>query len=148
MQHANPTPSRWISLAARLYARLGDTRLAPLGVASGHIPVIACLKHGPLTQAELARMARVEQSSMAQMLTRMERDGLIERTVDPRDRRSRKISLSAETRARIEPAREILGQINEEALAGFSAEEVETLMGLLGRLVQNLDRIGQESPLL
>src|ERR1700761_6180344 len=89
------TPGHLISLAARGFARLSEARLKPLGFGVGHLPVLIALQRGQApTQRELARFAKVEQPPMAQMLARMERDGLIRRTPDPDDRRSSRIALT------------------------------------------------------
>src|ERR1700760_3153851 len=90
------TPGHLISLAARSFARLSEARLKPLGFGLGHLPVLVALQDGQVgTQRDLARFARIEQPPMAQMLARMERDGLIRRTPDPRDGRSSRITLTA-----------------------------------------------------
>ena len=83
------TPGHLISLAARGFARLSEARLKPLGFGVGYLPVLVALKNGRAeTQRHLARFAKIEQPSMAQMLVRMERDGLIRRAPDPADGRS------------------------------------------------------------
>src|SRR5215813_8861944 len=90
-----PNPLRIVGHAYRTFARIVDAQLRDLGLAMSQLPVLIVLKQGkPLPQAELARIARVEQSSMAQLLNRMERDDLIERVTDPADKRSRLISLT------------------------------------------------------
>ena len=80
------TPGHLISLAARGFARLSEARLKPLGFGVGHLPVLVALQDGRAsTQRDLARFAKIEQPPMAQMLARMERDGLIRRAPDPAD---------------------------------------------------------------
>src|SRR3546814_11537389 len=78
------TPGHLISLAARGFARLSEARLKPLGFGVGHLPVLVALQDGRAsTHRDLARLARIEQPPMAQMLARMERDGLTRRAPDP-----------------------------------------------------------------
>jgi DNA-binding MarR family transcriptional regulator len=136
------TPGHLISLAARGFARLSETRLKPLGFGVGQLPVLVALQDGKAsTQRDLARFARVEQPPMAQMLARMERDGLIERTRDPADGRSSRIVLAKAARDGMPEAIAALFQGNEEALAGFTDAEAGQLVGLLKRLIDNLDQI-------
>jgi len=136
------TPGHLISLAARGFARLSETRLKPLGFGVGQLPVLVALQDGKAsTQRDLARFARVEQPPMAQMLARMERDGLIERTPDPADGRSSRIVLAKAARDGMPEAIAALFQGNEEALAGFTDAEAAQLVGLLKRLIDNLDQI-------
>lgn len=136
------TPGHLISLAARGFARLSEARLKPLGFGVGHIPVLIALQDSRAdTQRDLARFAKVEQPPMAQMLARMERDGLIQRTPDPADGRSSRIALTEPARVRLPNACSVLFDGNREALSGFTDEESEQLTSLLTRLISNLDRI-------
>ncbi len=136
------TPGHLISLAARGFARLSEARLKPLGFGVGHLPVLVALREGRAsTQRDLARFAKIEQPPMAQMLARMERDGLIRRTPDPVDGRSSRIWLTQAAEARLPSAVAALFQGNGEALDGFTGEEAAQLVALLTRLIANLDRI-------
>ena len=136
------TPGHLISLAARGFARLSEARLKPLGFGVGHLPVLVALQNGRAsTQRDLARFARIEQPPMAQMLARMERDGLIHRAADPADGRSSRITLTDLAEARLPDAVAVLLQGNREALHGFTDDEAEALVALLSRLIANLDRV-------
>jgi MarR family transcriptional regulator, transcriptional regulator for hemolysin len=136
------TPGHLISLAARGFTRLSESRLKPLGFGVGQLPVLVALQNGKAsTQRDLARFAKVEQPPMAQMLARMERDGLIERTPDPADGRSSRIMLTEAARESMPEAIATLFQGNREALDGFTRQESEQLVGLLTRLIANLDEI-------
>lgn len=135
------TPGHLISLAARSFARLAESRLKPLGFGVGQLPVLVALQNGNAsTQSELARFAKVEQPPMAQMLARMERDGLIKRTSHPGDGRSRHVVLTRAAQERMPEAIDTLLEGNNEATSGFTREEVVQLVDLLGRLIANLDR--------
>jgi len=136
------TPGHLISLAARGFARLSESRLKPLGFGVGHLPVLVALQNGNAsTQRDLARFARIEQPPMAQMLARMERDGLIQRTRDPADGRSSRIVLTKAAQEHMPEAIETLFQGNGEALIGFTDAEAAQLVDLLMRLIENLDQI-------
>lgn len=136
------TPGHLISLAARGFARLSEARLKPLGFGVGQVPVlVALMDNRANTQRDLARFAKVEQPPMAQMLARMERDGMIHRTPDPADGRSSRIELTAVAKARLPEACAVILQGNAEALTGFSDADREQLAALLGRLIANLDRM-------
>lgn len=136
------TPGHLISLAARGFARLSESRLKPLGFGVGQLPVLVALHNGNAsTQRDLARFAKVEQPPMAQMLARMERDGLIQRTRDPADGRSSCIVLTKAAQERMPEATETLFRGNREAMIGFTDAEAEQLVDLLTRLIGNLDQI-------
>ncbi len=136
------TPGHLISLAARGFARLSEARLKRLGFGVGHLPVLVALEAGRAhTQRDLARFAQMQQPPMAQMLARMERDGLIRRTPDPQDGRSSRIALTELALARLPEAISTLFKGNRDALAGFTDGDVAQLIALLDRLIMNLDRL-------
>ena len=133
-------PALLIAKAARFLARLADTRFRDLGISMSQFPVLMALKNGArLSQKELTLLAGVEQPSMAQLLARMERDGLIRREPDPVDGRSSLISLSQVAMGKILPARTVLAQGNQDALAGFDDAEIVTLVSLLLRVIANVN---------
>ncbi len=136
------TPGHLITLAARGFARLSEARLKPLGFGIGHLPVLVALQSGRAnTQRDLARFAQIRQPPMAQMLARMERDGLIERKADPDDGRSSRIVLTEAARSRLPEAIATLFRGNHDAVAGFTDEEIAQLVGWLDRLITNLNRL-------
>ena len=138
-------PAPLINMASRSFARLGERRVKALGFNIGQLPVLYMLRNGAeMSQKDLAKFAKIEQPSMAQMLARMERDGLIRRTPDPTDGRSSLVSLTDAARERLPAARQALEEGREVVLAGFSADEVQTLLRLMRRLNQNLDRMVAE----
>jgi MarR family transcriptional regulator for hemolysin len=139
------TPSALINRSSRLLMRLGDARLRSLGLSVSQLFVLMTLRDGSeLSQKELAQRARVEQPTMAEMLRRMQRDHLVKRARDPSDRRGSLISLSKPTLAKIPRALDLLMQGNDEALAGLSEREVQTLSELLTRVLANLERVASE----
>lgn len=132
-------PTLLITTAARLLSRIADTRLRELGISVSQLPVIVALKNGQrLAQKELARQTGVEQPSMAQLLARMERDGLIRREPDPADGRSSLISLTDHAISLLAPGRLVLSNGNREALAGFKKSEIELLVSMLTRVIANV----------
>jgi MarR family transcriptional regulator for hemolysin len=144
--HLPPHPMKLMGRAMRGFSRIADTALRDLGFATGQLPVLVSLKHRQaLSQAELARIAEVEQPSMAQLLNRMERDGLVQRVADPADKRSRLISLTADAGQRMPQAKAVMEAMTEKALAGFTPEEVVQFTRLVLRLNDNIDRMGDPS---
>lgn len=128
-----------VNWAARLFAREMDNALRPFGLMSGQMPVIFALAdRGACNQRELVHLAAVEQSTMAKTLSRMERDGLIERTPDPNDRRSTLISLSPSTAARLPDIATAVVMINARSRAFLSPEEAELLLNFLHRAIAGL----------
>lgn len=132
-------PSYLIKRTARWLMRRGEARLRPLGLGMAYLPVLTAIRNGTAaTQAELARLLQVEQPSMAQLLSRLERDGLIVRAADPERPRVQRITLTALAQMRLPQAKAALGKDNEQALKGFSEKELALFVDLLQRFDANL----------
>jgi MarR family transcriptional regulator, transcriptional regulator for hemolysin len=139
-------PGHYFSRIARALARIGDVRLREVGFATAQLPVLTALKDGArMSQTDLARYANVEQPTMAQMLARMERDGIIRRDADPKDRRGSLVSLTKKALSRLPAGRAILREGNLEMTKGLSAQEVETLLDLLRRVLTNVEAMESSS---
>jgi DNA-binding MarR family transcriptional regulator len=133
-------PTFWINHASRLVMREFERRLRPLALGFAYLPVLMALEeHGELLQKELAERAHVEQPSMAALLARMERDGIVARAPHPDDKRASRIALTRRGKARLPSALQALSEGVEQALRGFSRAERATLIELLSRVVSNLD---------
>lgn len=131
--------------AGRLFVRAIERRLT--GGNAGPMPVFFALADGgTLSQSALARWAVVEQPTMANTLSRMERDGLIARTPDPNDGRSALVGLSKLGMLRAHEALASAREVNGLALAGFKPAEREALFEMLRRIAGNLEADGQDSP--
>jgi MarR family transcriptional regulator, transcriptional regulator for hemolysin len=134
-------PTYWINQASRSLVRRFEERLRPLDFGTAYLPVVIALKeNGALLQKDLAERVHVEQPTMAALLTRMERDGLIVREPHPTDKRASKISLSTKAKTRLPSAKKRLWEVAEKATAGFSKHERATLIALLRRVLNNMEQ--------
>ena len=139
---ATPSPldrSVCFALYATMHATLGLYRdlLAPWGITYQQALVLALLwDREPCSPGELADHLALDASSVTGLLNRMERAGLLTRTLDPRDRRRflvRSTELSRDLRAQ-------LGWVEDcvaEAIS-FDSTQTATLLRELGRLRENI----------
>jgi len=132
-------PTFWINQVSRLLLRDFEARLRPLGFGMAYLPVVTALEeHGPLLQKQLVDIIGVEQPTMAALLARMERDGVVVRTPHPSDRRSSQFDLRPTARERIPEAKRVLGEIAERALGELDPGERAVLLKALRRMARNL----------
>jgi MarR family transcriptional regulator for hemolysin len=136
-----------IGRAGRLFMRWADTRLERFGFSVAQLPVLFALRDGASkTQKELVRLAHIEQPTMAQLLARMERAGLVQRSLNPQDNRSSLISLTSQAAKQAIKSRTVLIEASKVALQGLSAAEVELLSEMLLRVIDNLERAVTAEP--
>lgn len=121
---------------ARLFAQGLHARIAPLGIVPGQFPALLALweKDG-ITQKELVARIDIEQATMANTLTRMERDGLIRRTKHPSDARAQQIWLTARAKRIRDSAYDAANAVNARALAELSAQEREFFIDCMSRVI-------------
>jgi DNA-binding MarR family transcriptional regulator len=94
-------------------------------------------RHGPLTPSELARIERVKRPTITRTLGCLEREGLIERTADPADRRSALVAINGAGRERLRRLRGRKNAYLARRMRDLPAADVETLE----RAAEILDRM-------
>lgn len=126
---------------ARLFATGLARRLQPIGLRPAQFMVLLELwEDDGLSQRALVERLDVEQATMANTLTRMERDGLISRHPDPDDKRARLIRLTDHARALERPAKEAAQAQNDAALAGLSQTQQEALKSAMTQVIATMRR--------
>lgn len=126
---------------ARLFAREIHARIGPLGLTPGTFPAMLELwAEDGLTQRDLVARLDIEQATMANTLARMERDGLIRRTPDPKDRRAQRVWLTEAGRALQDPATAAAREVNATALEGLGADERAAFLRTLATVVRGLQQ--------
>ncbi|GAA2171524.1 MarR family transcriptional regulator [Agrococcus versicolor] len=123
---------RLLAMAARLVEHEWHDTLQGAGLTHAGLVVLDLLGDGPLAQSEIARRARVEVQTISRTIDRLEREGHVERTLDPSDRRSRLVARTEAGRASWSQARSL------EAKAIPAVEDPELLRAQLLQIVQAL----------
>ncbi|WAJ30413.1 MarR family winged helix-turn-helix transcriptional regulator [Antarcticirhabdus aurantiaca] len=127
--------------AARAFNREVDAALKPHGLTMALIgPLLLLSWKGPLLQRDLVRSSAVRQPAMVALLDRLETMALIARSPSSNDRRASVVELTDAGREAAMIGGQALIDGNTKALEGFSREEAACLVGLLQRLIVNLDR--------
>jgi DNA-binding MarR family transcriptional regulator len=125
-------------LISRAYARshglLNDGFAASgAGLRSYHYRLLAALEEsGP---ASLARSTSVDRSDVVTVLGELERLGLIERTVDPNNRRRNIVSITRAGSEQLRALDHVIDAVQDRVLAPLSQNERRQLTKLLRRLV-------------
>ncbi|MFE6495894.1 MarR family winged helix-turn-helix transcriptional regulator [Streptomyces sp. NPDC057748] len=128
-------PSWLLGRAAALGHRLVGEQLAEEGVRMPHHAVLCGIAElGPIAQAELSRIVRIDPKDMVTVLNELQAKKLISRTRDPRDARKNALALTAGGRALLRRLEELGDQANEALLAPLTPDERKQLSALLARL--------------
>lgn len=85
--------------AARSVARLFDDALRPVGLGNGQFSILMSLNRpAPPTIGSVAELLSMDRTTLTAALKPLERRGLVAITIDPDDRRGRRLSLTPEGR--------------------------------------------------
>lgn len=91
--------------AARALARRFDEVLRPVGLTSGQFSLLMSLNQPePPTVGAVAAVLGMDRTTLTANLKPLEREGLVESVVDPADRRSRLLVLTAKGRKKLKAA--------------------------------------------
>ncbi len=128
-----------LSRLPRLWRAVIDRRLAPEGLTQTRWVTLYHLWQmgDDQPQCDLARTIGVEAPSLVRTLDQLAEQGLIKRCPCDKDRRTKRIMLTPEAMPLLERIDAVVSEIRGEMLAGLSAEEVDKLAELLGRIEAN-----------
>lgn len=97
-----------------------------------------------INQRELVSMTQTRSASVSETLNKLEKEGLIRRRPDPRDRRNALVSLTAKGQQKEAEITEKRRNMAEELLSPLPEEEQEKLRELLKKLVMGYLSAGPE----
>jgi MarR family transcriptional regulator, transcriptional regulator for hemolysin len=120
--------TRQLAITGRMVRERFDTRLREEGASLATFTVLRAAADEPqLSQRELAERVDIEGSTLVRHLDRMEREGLVVRCRDDRDRRVVRVGLTPAGWRRHEELVEVSKRLNAQLLALLTTEEAETL---------------------
>ena len=128
-------------------AALLDAELAPVfaevGLGNGDFDVLASLRRSGepfrLTPGQLAGTTMVTSGAITKRIDRLERAGLVARTVSAQDARSREVALTPKGRELVDDVVVRHWANEERLLAPLAPAERETLVGLLRTLLVHVE---------
>ncbi|MDE2276724.1 MAG: MarR family transcriptional regulator [Burkholderiales bacterium] len=126
---------------ARAWRLAVDRRLRHLGMSQASWLTVAMVARAqePLRQVELAQRVGVEGATMAVMLNRLTRAGLVQRTASSADRRVKLVSLTPAGEVLFEQVRTQAGAVRKALLKGMEPAALLAATELLEGLQAKLD---------
>jgi DNA-binding MarR family transcriptional regulator len=88
-------------------------------------------------QQELGSALGIDRSTMVSLIDELESGGLARRRPSATDRRAKEIAITPKGRRLLQRARGLILQVEDEVLAGLTAEERRELLGLLRRALES-----------
>ncbi len=103
------------------------------------VPLMAyVLEHPGCTQGEVAGYLYISAASVATSCKRLEQEGLLERRVDPVNRRKNQLFVTGEGEALTKAKCQLLSAVNERTFAHIPPEDLDAFSRVLDRMMDNL----------
>jgi DNA-binding MarR family transcriptional regulator len=119
-----------------LLSNCGELVLRDAGITLKQYYVLIAVKYikGPATQAAVARWLDRKPNSITAIVDRMEKDGLVERAKNPKDRRAIELVITAKGNDALNRSTKPAMVMMKGMMSCLSDEEMMTLIQLLERL--------------
>ena len=119
----------------RMLRRSHVGTLGPAAVAA----LVTVVRSGPVRMGDLAEREGVTPAALSRVVAALERDGLLERSADPDDRRSAFVTATSDGRNLALALRSARAAILVERISRLSVAERDTLLAGLGILERIVD---------
>lgn len=119
--------------------RIVDQAMCAAGLSLARAKVLMRLDEGgPMNQATLAGLLKHAPRSVTDTVDALERDGLVSRSEDERDRRARIVALTPAGREAVATARVVRTETMDQIFGSLTASERDTLAALLATIRSTL----------
>ena len=131
-----------ISDVSRLLRRVYDRRVEPLGLTRSQWRVLVHVyRREGISQTALAQVLEIEKPTLGRLVDRLEQKGWVERRIEDRDQRARRLVITEQARPLIDQMEELAEAVHADALDGVADDETDRLHDTLLAVKANLLRL-------
>jgi MarR family transcriptional regulator, lower aerobic nicotinate degradation pathway regulator len=125
----------WLRRAYQRHMAIFAAAMSDLDLTSVQFAALVKLRDmKAVTQTELGRLIGIDRATISGVVSRLQKRGLLQFRLDPLDRRSRIIALTAAGEALLAQALQRTGQVGEDTLAPMNEAERAALREMLRKL--------------
>ena len=125
----------WLSMRSALAAALDEH-----GLSVQQYGTLLCVRKDPgLTVADVGRVVGTTRQSANELISGMERAGLVERRPNPKDRRTQQVHLTAADARRHDEAAPAIRKVEDELEASFSKADRAGARAWLTHMVESAE---------
>lgn len=137
-----------LSAFHRLYGKSLSMRLSMYDVQPGYLTVLSRLWEADnITQKALHATLDIEQATLSNTLKRMERDGLIIRTRERKDRRRHRITLTSRARELQQTVDSAIADLETTVNKGLTVNDLRYFNRIMRQMIDQLET-DQEEPMM
>ena len=131
-----------LMLIERRRRQIGENTMRALDILPSQHFVLAALRRmgRAASQAQIAEIMQVSPASVARTMKSLDRDGYIRRS-SGEDERCNEIAVNQKGEDVLRHSCALFSDLDARSYAGFSADELEQMQGMLERMLNNLSQI-------
>jgi DNA-binding MarR family transcriptional regulator len=134
-----------ISLLHRKMNKELNARLVEIGLSNAQSRLLKLLyDKGEMTQIELCKQLGLDKSTVAKLLNRMENNGLVTKTINPRDTRSFLVFPTAKAVGLLPETQKLLSGWADDVTSCMTKEEKEIFFRLIEQTAQQAAKIASD----
>lgn len=139
-----------VNTTAKAFQKILDMELRKsVGVTISQLRVVVALIRQPgLTQKEIADRVGVEGATLVPLIDKMEKEGLLKRKPDSKDRRVNRIYLTHKGDSLWASMMECVLQIRKSSTKDISEGEISTTLETLRKISKNLSKYYELDPVI
>lgn len=109
------------------------------GLYFGQLPIVEYIaRHNGCSQVEIAETLNLSPASVAISTKRLQKAGIIDKSVDDTNLRSKKLTITEKGRGISNKCREMVDSLDKRLFASFTGQELAQLKEYLDRLIDNM----------
>ena len=135
---------------ASLFSKYADRFLSPHGLTESQYRILEILQQKEkkgMTQVEISGHLLVNRSNITGLIDRLEKNGFVMRSSDPRDRRINRIKLKEKARKILRFVAGLYAKESADLCAHLNKDEIKTMIYILGKIEKKLEQSPKPSHL-
>ena len=138
---------RMVLVVRGFRARL-DERLRAINQSAARMETLSAIinMQGPVSQSDVARRLRVEGATVTRMVDLLSKEGLVERSPHPSDRRVNLLRVTEKGEGELRRIFRVYDTARSELLSEFAQEEIAQVHLLTGKMLAQLDMMSSIGP--
>lgn len=136
-------------LMVRRFRNQLDESLRQIDQSTARMETLSAILNmqGPKSQSDVAKRLRVEAATVTRMVDILSKEGLVERSPDPNDRRVNLLSISPKGEAALEQIFRIYDRMRNHLLQDLSGDDVDRMHAMVDLMTQRLDEPADAGPI-
>ncbi len=130
---------RFVSIIHRNHIIYLNRSLKPFALSYGQFPVLMFISNNPdISQDTLSKVFCIDKGAIARAVGKLESSGMINRVIDPENRRAVKLSLTKKGEMMLTELIKVEHTWETDVFSGFSSDEKDTILKYMNQMTEKI----------